>query len=507
MFGGMACGRRLCQPTSGPPRCLMHSLDPNKDNESFQKEFERTLKDAGEGWADFTGFVFPASNYSGGEDPWQAKGREFLASCCFNNTTFLRNANFFKAKFVGDAHFCSVRFSQNANFAGALFGKDALFGNTTFGFQSPNDPVLGNKGSGQSDFAGATFARLASFRHTIFAKNVAFAKATFIQNADFALADFYGNASFGAATFTKDADFTSSRFAQDADFTSAKFYGAARWEILSLGTRWAPPLMSFVDAKFMHPEAAIFFNTCLERALFHKCDVSKIRFSTVQWHRRPRNGMQMIFDEVTSVDPSAPETHQRLLKPPFGDPNRRNYLGIAETYQQLKHNYDSKAEYWTAGDFHYGEMEMKRLHSKSRNKWLRRLHSYIGLIAWYKYASEYGQSFVLPAVWFLALLLVFTSIYPLPRIGLDKPGSAEKVTPLSYLDPAGPGDNQAQVWKNRAILVGHSFMTALSVAAFDKEPVYKPHYPLGRLLVFAQVSLTSTVIALFLLALRRQFRR
>jgi len=50
-------------------------------------------------------------------------------------------------------------------------------------------------------------------------------------------------------------------------------------------------------------------------------------------------------------------------------------------------------------------------------------------------------------------------------------------------------------------------MTALYVAAFQKDLVYEPSYPWGRLLALLEVLLTSTLIALFLLAVRRQFRR
>jgi hypothetical protein len=50
-------------------------------------------------------------------------------------------------------------------------------------------------------------------------------------------------------------------------------------------------------------------------------------------------------------------------------------------------------------------------------------------------------------------------------------------------------------------------MTALSVAGFQKELIYQPAYPWGRALALLELLLTSTLIALFLLALRRQFRR
>jgi len=50
-------------------------------------------------------------------------------------------------------------------------------------------------------------------------------------------------------------------------------------------------------------------------------------------------------------------------------------------------------------------------------------------------------------------------------------------------------------------------MTALNVAAFQRDFAYEPSYPWGRLLALLEALLTSTLVALFLLALRRQFRR
>lgn len=46
-----------------------------------------------------------------------------------------------------------------------------------------------------------------------------------------------------------------------------------------------------------------------------------------------------------------------------------------------------------------------------------------------------------------------------------------------------------------------------SQSAFQKKIVCEPNYPAGRLFALAEVALTSTLIALFLLAVRRQFRR
>jgi hypothetical protein len=56
-------------------------------------------------------------------------------------------------------------------------------------------------------------------------------------------------------------------------------------------------------------------------------------------------------------------------------------------------------------------------------------------------------------------------------------------------------------------LLGHSLMTTVEVAAFQRDLAYEPTYPWGRLLALLEILLTSTLLALFLLAVRRQFRR
>ncbi len=66
---------------------------------------------------------------------------------------------------------------------------------------------------------------------------------------------------------------------------------------------------------------------------------------------------------------------------------------------------------------------------------------------------------------------------------------------------------KGHAWIATLAFFGHSLMTALSVAGFQKELIYQPAYPWGRALALLELLLTSTLIALFLLALRRQFRR
>jgi hypothetical protein len=78
---------------------------------------------------------------------------------------------------------------------------------------------------------------------------------------------------------------------------------------------------------------------------------------------------------------------------------------------------------------------------------------------------------------------------------------------LTYGEPFLPDEEHKNSWIARRRLFGNSLITALDVAAFQKELVYLPVYPWGRLLALAETFLTSSLFALFLLAVRRQFRR
>ena len=53
----------------------------------------------------------------------------------------------------------------------------------------------------------------------------------------------------------------------------------------------------------------------------------------------------------------------------------------------------------------------------------------------------------------------------------------------------------------------HSLMTSLSVAGFQRELRYVPSYPWGRMVALFELLLTTTLGGLFLLAIRRQFKR
>ncbi len=301
---------RLIQPAphgiDETPVCLMHTQNTLKNKQEFQEEFKHILAVAGDGVADFSRFVFPGADYL---------DREFKAKCIFRY-----------ARFTDDAYFQGAMFQKSVDFYAATFMEDA-------------------------SFYGVTFKEATDFRFATFTRRAIFYQATFTQGSD-----------FHGATFTEAADFDSATFTQGVTFKWAKFLATAEFRQTKFRSDDTPePGLIFSLVQCSHPEGVLFSKTHLGQALFHNCDVSKINFSSVTWRRRAGSNKRMVLEEDKGIDLS--RLYFNALVPKQGNPDERDYGLVAELYQQLKKNYDDKCDYWTAGDFHYGEMEMKRLSS------------------------------------------------------------------------------------------------------------------------------------------------
>lgn len=451
-LGKLRCGRKLHLAPDGSdeePVCLMHSKDPHKRSgllfDTFWCEFERILADAGDKVAHFERFVFPMLNF---------KGRRFQAECLFIGATF----------------------TQYANFWGTTFSERA-------------------------DFSSATFTQGASFFDATFTWGARFFLATFTQDADFRLATFRQDADFSRAIFTQGVSFEGTRFHGTANWESSRFLDQVDFRHTQFDPRIAGrPSAVFALASFSKPERIVFEKVDLSRALFHNCDVSQVWFtSSVQWAKREGNRSVAVFDETVS--------HKMDL----GDGDEidlgRDNRAVAQIYQQLKKNYDSRLDYWTGNEFHFGEMEMKRLAVPGGGLFLRLRRWWqprLSLIALYRYASDYGNSYGKPMLWLLGTLVFFAALLPLPGVGLKRQGARQVET---YSSVWRTGDGWAQNLWAEARLAGKGAITSVDAATFQKSAEYAPAYPWGRVLAIFETLLTSTLFALFLLAIRRQFRR
>jgi hypothetical protein len=322
-----------------------------------------------------------------------------------------------------------------------------------------------------------TFAQGANFTRTIFTQYAYFYKATSTQDADFELTLFRGTAVWEASRFLESAAFRHTKF-------DPKLPGV--------------PSAVFALASFSDPGRIIFDDVDLSRALFHNCDVSEVWFtSSVRWAKRGHG--DAVFEE--SIPPD--QEYARGLE----RDGEREYRAVAQIYQQLKKNYDARLDYWTANEFHFGEMEMNRQVTPNGRRLLglrRWVHRWLSLTAWYRYASDYGNSYRKPLLWLLAVVVVFAVLFPLPGVGLrHRDASFTENETYGWVQTYGSVQNLQGMSK----LVGKSMLVAVDMATFQRNPEYAPAYPWGRALAIAETLLTSTLFALFLLAIRRQFRR
>jgi hypothetical protein len=536
----LRCGRKLHFAPGGPderPVCLMHSKDPLKQSgllyEAFWLEFERILEDAGEKEAHFERFVFPHLNLS--KRKFQAICRFadaiFTQEAMFGDAVFAQGASFFNATFMQDAEFWNATFTLDASFRGATFAQDADFADAIFTQDAHFDSAAFTQ---DAHFWKATFLHLADFSRAIFMRDTNFGDATFTLATDFSYATFTQDANFNQATFTQDAVFRSAAFMQNANFNRATFARSAYFNgaTFTLAARfvetrfqgtaswWGSRFLDraefrrtifdpqtaghesalFALAAFNKPGEIVFDEVDLSRVFFHDCDVSQVWFtSSARWANREDNRGLAVYEETI------PLKEYRALE--LKRDGQRDYDAVAQIYQQLKKNYDSRLDYWTANKFHYGEMEMKRLAVPTSGPLLglrRCLHRRLSLVALYRYASDYGNSYGKPVLWLLGILALFAALFPFPGVGLKRQGASQAE---SYASVWNVQKGYAENLWTEARLAGKGAITAVDTATFQKSAEYAPAYPWGRVLAIFETLLTSTLFGLFLLAIRRQFRR
>jgi len=411
----------------------------------------------------------------------RAKFAEFTG---FHQAIFMCDAVFIGATFARFVMLKGATFTQGANFSEASFKEVAIFDGMTF--------------PGEASFQGAIFTDIGDFGNATFVQKATFARAIFTQAADFSKAAFRQDAIFSGAIFTQKVGFIETTFLGTADWSRSRFLEGAEFR----RTEFSPnagstPSAVFALAAFSKPAEIVFDDVDVSRILFRDADVSGVWFtSSVRWGKRKGNRGVIVFDETVDLDQEYASGLRRN--------EERDYGGVSQIYQQLKKNYDARLDYWTANEFHFGEMEMRRLTSPAGGLLGRRWQRNLNLVAWYRYASDYGNSYTKPILWLLSALVLFAALFPLPWIGLQRSGVTERET---YGSEWRAASSVMQSLQREAGLIGRSLLTAVDTATFQKAPEYTPAYPWGRILAIAEALLTSTLFALFLLAIRRQFRR
>jgi len=260
------------------------------------------------------------------------RGATFKQELDFNKSTF--NAAYFSKATFGRANFCNTIFGK-AVFKEAIFN-EAYFANATFN---------------EAYFTGAKFNEKADFRRARF--NI----------ADFIYATF-GKADFVSTEFNEEVCFN------NATFSQAYFFALRRKRENSIYGN--DPILKFKSVDFCNPEEAHFDYFDLSNTSFAYTDVSRVDIGErIQW-----------------------KTNEKMYDERLADEGKLPYGKVATVYRRLRQNLESKMRYTEAGRFFTGEMECKRKDVENKNhvlKWLRT--NVFSTLAWYKYFSNYGESY------------------------------------------------------------------------------------------------------------------
>ena len=332
-----------------------------------------------------------------------------------------------------------------------------------------------------ADFLRTTFKKGAHFSFAKFKKKTFFSVATFNEEADFHGATFSEEAYFDDVRFTKGANFWGTNFEKgDVIFSYSNLFGRSTFIGRKYKEKTIPifkdVLVDFRNVVINPPNVAIFRDADLSRCLFQGTRLDKIEFTNVKWAKisgklgYSRTG---VYDEKVLLD-----NIKNKKKTKNKDKDDLDWEHIERVYRDLKINHKESGDHERAGDFHYGEKEMRR-----RNPDTPRAHRFF--LNLYRIISGYGERYLRPLFWAAVLLVLCTFGYLLLGISKDE-------IPLKLANPLD--------WIRTALY-------SLQVMTFIR-PTYLEHTTLASTGLKAFQSIFGpVVIGLFALALRQRLKR
>lgn len=350
-----------------------------------------------------------------------------LPSIYLNNKKIAKPVHFNKSIFHGKVHFTFVEFSEGVDFTATTFMQEADFTETRFmktadfseaAFQEAD---FGGATLQEANFGDATFVKDASFREAILMDEASYCGTKFMKGADFfsarfqkayfAKTQFRELVFFAQATFTQKAIFFQTAFGGEGIFFLAKFMGSADFTALKriqgVDQTADDPVLFFQSAAFENPEKVCFDEFDISNTSFLYTDVSHIDIGErIHWKANKKlldeklaNGAELPYKITTA--------RESIMVPLYTSTPTKGEIThevVATVYRRLRQNLEAKLRYTEAGRFFMAEMEEKRKNVKTKNrilKWFRT--NVFSALAWYKYFSNYGESYRRTVLW-----IVFT---------------------------------------------------------------------------------------------------
>ena len=361
-------------------------------------------------------------------------------------------AGFGKAQFSGHARFGKAQFSGHAGFEEAQFSRHAGFGKAQF--------------SGHAGFEEAQFSRHAGFGNAQFRDDAGFVEAQFRGDARFEKAQFSGHARFEKAQFRGHARFEKAQFRGHARFEEAQFRGPAVFD--STGDTSTPEAIRANTFHFVNFENVVFHDSV---SFLNRQFLSTTKFKACVFTQAPA-----FHNCALHQDTNFDGTEFPVM--PSEDAVR--------AYRTLKLAMENVRARQEEAMF-YG-LEQQSLRAKNDTPWSVRAMSHL-----YHLTSNYGQSFLCPLGWLTGITLVAFPIYLV------------YVTLACHSHCSGGYLGEVGVFTVVQLVRPLGVWTAEGRAALS--PILGGNLPFVIMVIATFQSLISvSLVALFLLALRRRFK-
>lgn len=500
--------------------CIFHLPEKNSSarmdfEESLHQEIERISKSEATESFDFSGFVFPKMEL---EDIEFAKtlnlqGAIFPEPFYFKRCRFSGEAfNAEGVKFRGDVGFWNCLFENKrmkvdfneGGFGGATGFLDTIFDVKATSFQSCEFRDLN---MWRCTFTGESFRCNASFKgDTVSISDCRFSS----KRNDFSRSKFqckstlvYSNEFSGELTTFDTAKFKNPRTeflgnqfnSAYTAFDDSVFLGRVTFSNLPDRKQSFTGIMSFMRLDITGCESISFQHVDLSRVRFVDTNLTSIEFIDVTWRPIPyfkpkRRGLfdEILFRETAKGNSKRhPQAFVSLLSSEKESIiSAENVEAIRRAYQQLRYNSEEQKDYMSVGDFYYGEMEMRRMKLPF---WKRIIFSWEAL---YRIVSGYGERWVNSIAIIVIMLLVFPALILYSGINqIDYDLALSIRPPLEILQ------NYWDAFKYNLLSIFY---------LKDVTTHYQPTIE-TKLMQTIEIVVLPALATLFILALRRKFKR
>ena len=520
MHDGKPCGRKLAwhgiEDGNGfyDSYCAFHSKNILATPEEMQLEFYQQLGDDDRKYCDFTGFKFPKFVWI---FPNEINKDLYFNKCSFNCPISIDN----------------IVVRKRLEFQYCIFNEDV-----TIEPQTTNDKIRfqGSVSFWKSEFNKKMRINRVNFSDSLSLSNCIIHGEVQLKRCKFKVVVSIDGTIFNSVMDLSGSEFKSSLHAEgivcrnSAHLNSIKllsdvFFNASYWDG-SVEMKWSTikKVLSFRDSRFVESldlsftrmDSEIIFSSCifyqpskitfnrndLSKARFINCDIKSVNFLDVDWLKKGRVFKRMILFDEYIFNKLEYMRKRKITNFDFENEYHKifsSYSSLADLYRQLQINYTNRLRYSEAGDFHIGEQEMLR----KSGSFFSRICSIRSL---YRISSRYGESYKIPLLWIVFIILL---LFPLliNFNGIQYGNSTNEGSSIDYTWSWNPKELlliKSDYWCDH----WNAFRANVGLVSFNKR-MMKDYLPTeaSRFIVNVETILVIIFVTLFLLALRRKFKR